>query len=169
MKLIAAIDAKRGIGRGNELLFDIPEDMKRFKELTTGNTVIMGRKTLESLPGGRPLPNRRNIVLTRQEAYDGRGAEVFHCTEELIAALADIDGEKFVIGGAQIYKRLLPLCEKAYITYIDADGNADVFLPEFGELWERTAASEWKEYNGIRYRFEEYDRQAVYPSCLAVK
>ena len=167
MKLIAAVDSRGAIGRSDgSLLFHIPEDMARFKELTMGTTVIMGRKTLESLPGGKPLAGRRNIVLTRNGDYSCEGAEICRSAAELRELCEGIPGEKFVIGGGEIYRLLMPLCDKAYITRIDADGGGDVFMPPFGEMWQLEKRSEVYEHNGISYRFEEYKRNAILPSCL---
>ena len=167
MKLIAAVDSRGAIGRGDgSLLFHIPDDMARFRELTMGETVIMGRKTFESLPGGRPLAGRRNIVLTRNEDYSCEGAEICHSVSELRELCGSIPGENIVIGGGDIYRLLMPLCTAAYITRIDADGGGDVFMPPFGELWRLVKRSELREHEGISYRFEEYKRSAVCPSCL---
>ena len=169
MKLIAAADKFNGIGkRSGELLFRIPEDMQRFKALTVGNTVIVGRKTLESFPGGTPLPNRRNIILSRQREHPDNGAVYCGSLEELRSLLSELDGEIFVIGGGEIYRCLMPLCDTAYITRIDADGGGEVFLPPMGDLWSLAERSEKQEYNGIEYWFETYKRQTLCPSCLAV-
>ena len=113
MHAIVAADKNWGIGRNNELLVRIPNDMKNFRRLTEGNVVVMGRKTLESFPGGKPLPNRVNIVLTRQEGYDGKGAVVVHSEEELREELAKYTEEIFIIGGESIYRMMLPYCEDA--------------------------------------------------------
>ncbi|MDO5399091.1 MAG: dihydrofolate reductase [bacterium] len=167
MKLIAAADKFNGIGKKDgSLLFRIPEDMRRFKSLTTGNTVIVGRKTLESFPGGVPLPDRRCIVLSRKENHPDNGAEYCAGIEELRELLPGIDGEIFVIGGGEIYRCLMPLCDTAYITRIDADGGGEIFLPPMGELWRLTEKSEKREYEGISYWFETYERNVVFPSCL---
>ena len=167
MKLIAAVDLKNGIGKKNgELLFHIPEDMKRFKKLTVGNTIVIGRKTLESFPGGRPLPDRRNIVLTRNKDYHADGAEICGSVARLRGKLPFIKGEVYAAGGGEIYRQLLPLCDTAYITRIAADGGAEVFMPPMGDLWRLVEKSEKREYNGIEYWFETYKRSAVCPSCL---
>lgn len=167
MKLIASADKFNGIGkRDGSLLFRIPEDMQRFKSFTIGNTVIVGRKTLESFPEGKPLPNRRCIVLSRQKNHPDNGAEYCGSIEELRERLTVIDGEIFVIGGGEIYRCLMPLCDTAYITRIDEDGGGEVFLPPMGDLWKLTEKSEKMEYEGISYWYETYERKVVFPSCL---
>ena len=122
MYAIVAVDEKWGIGRDNRLLFHLPADLKRFKELTSGHTVLMGRKTLESLPGGRGLPNRRNIVLTGQRGFTAERAEIVHSPAE---ALLTADEDSWVIGGEGVYRMFLPLCDRVYVTRIAADGSAD--------------------------------------------
>ena len=113
MQAIVAVSQSWGIGRDGQLLFRIRADLQRFKALTTGHTVVMGRKTLETLPGGRGLPDRRNLVLTRQKSLTPDRAETVHSPEELLA-LADSDA--FVIGGQEVYTRLLPYCTRVYVT-----------------------------------------------------
>ena len=110
MYAIVAVDEKWGIGRDNALLFHLSADLKRFKELTSGHTVLMGRKTLESLPGGRGLPNRRNIVLTGQRGFTAERAEIVHSPAE---ALLTADEDAWVIGGESVYRMFLPLCDAA--------------------------------------------------------
>ena len=109
MNAIAAVSLDWGIGKDNDLLFHIGEDMKRFRALTTGGTVIMGRRTLDSMPGGKPLPRRRNIVLTRQADFAREGVEVARSPEEVLRLTAGEDPEKvWVIGGREIYRQVLP-------------------------------------------------------------
>ena len=139
MDAIVAVDARWGIGRDGDLLFRISADLRRFKALTMGHTVVMGRRTLQSLPGGRGLPGRRNLV---QQMLDAAGEDAF------------------VIGGAQVYRLLLPVCRRLYVTQIDADGGADVFFPEPApELWRITEQSPWQEEQGLRYRYLTYERK----------
>ncbi len=126
VNIIVAIDRKGGIGRGGDLLFHIGADLRHFKALTWGHTVIMGRKTFESLPKGA-LPGRRNIVVTRNRSYVAPGADVAHSLEE---ALGMVQGEAFVIGGAEIYRQALPLADRLYLTVIkDQADDADTFFP----------------------------------------
>lgn len=132
--LIVAINRNRGIGFDNKLLYWLPNDLKRFKALTTGNTIIMGRKTFESLPKGA-LPNRRNIVLTRSDR-EFAGAETFHSLRE---ALQHCEGEEvFIIGGASLYEEAMICADRLCITEIDDDTvEADVFFPEIDKTaWE---------------------------------
>ncbi len=161
MKLIAAEDRKGGIGRNGGLLAHLPSDMKYFKNTTTGGTVVMGRKTLESFPGKRPLPNRKNVVIsTTMPARED--CVVCRTVEEALQAVEKDDPEKtFVIGGGQIYTALLPYCEEALITEIDAEFEADTFLPVFSEDsgWELASAEDPLEENGISFRFAVYRRK----------
>ena len=155
MKAIVAVDEKWGIGRDNGLLFRISADLKRFKALTAGHTVLMGRKTLESLPGGRGLPNRRCIVLTAQRDYAAENCEIVHSPAE---AVLTADADTWVIGGESVYRCFLPLCERVYVTRIAADGGADTFFPDLSAdpLWRLDSRSEELEENGLRFRYEEY-------------
>lgn len=161
MNCIVAVDAEWGIGKDNELLISIPEDMKYFRKMTAGKTLIYGRKTLESFPGGKPLPKRRNIVITRTADYDGRGAEVVHSVEEACAAVAGEDSNNvFVIGGGSIYEAMLPYCTRAYVTKIDRAFGAETYFPDLDKLedWEIEGESETFEHEGIPYRFVVYRR-----------
>ena len=159
ISIIAAIAENRAIGFENELLFWLPNDLKRFKALTTGHTIIMGRKTFESLPKGA-LPNRRNIVLSRQD-IEFPGAERFDSLEAALAACR-ADEEVFIIGGASVYKQAMPLADKLYITHIDEiPEKADAFFPMIDPL-------DWDimdhEFHGMdekhpfTYRFVDYQR-----------
>lgn len=161
MRMILAADEKWGIGKDGGLLCHIPGDLKYFKDVTLGKTVIMGRVTLESLPGGKGLPGRRNIVLTSQEDYFAENAETVSSEEELWSALTGTPGEDiYVIGGEQVYKALLPFCDKVLVTKIYGDFQADRFFVDLDqdERFEGKALSPIKEENGIKYRFFEYNR-----------
>ena len=164
MKAIVAVDQKWGIGKDGKLLVRLPGDMKNFRSLTTGNVVVMGRKTLESMPGGLPLPNRETWVLTRNESYEAP-CQVFHTLQALLdVARTDEDeyGEGgftvYVCGGANVYRQLLPYCDEAIVTKIDAVFPADSFFPDLdmNPSWELVNESEPLEDNGIRYRFCTY-------------
>lgn len=137
MNAIFCADRRWGIGRDGGLLFRLPKDMAFFKEMTTGKVVIMGRKTLESLPGGRPLKNRVNIVLSRRgDRKDAEEEGYMLCRDfaELGEAVRRYSSDDiFVIGGASVYRALLPYCRKAYVTKVDADGGADVFAPDLSK------------------------------------
>ena len=128
LSIIVAIASDGAIGRANDLLWHLPADLKRFKELTTGHTILMGRKTFESLPRG-PLPNRRNIIISRSLPAQP-GAEVYPTIQQAMEACAS-DGEVFIIGGGEIYRQLLPNTERIYLTRVQASfPDAEVFFPE---------------------------------------
>ncbi len=128
LSLIAAIGKNNELGFDNKLLWNMPADMKHFRDTTSGHPVIMGRKTFESI--GQPLPNRRNIVITRDMNYKNEGSEVFHSLDESLELFVNSDEEVFCIGGAEIYKLALSKADRLYITKIDADFEADTFFPE---------------------------------------
>ena len=128
LSIIVAVASDGAIGRANDLLWHLPADLKRFKELTTGHTILMGRKTFESLPRG-PLPNRRNIIISRS-LPEQPGAEVYPTIQQALEACAS-DGEVFIIGGGEIYRQLLPNTERIYLTRVQASfPDAEVFFPE---------------------------------------
>jgi len=142
ISIIVAVAKLNAIGQNNDLLAYIPNDLKRFKALTTSHSIIMGRKTFDSLPKG-PLPNRRNIVISRNTDLKIEGAEVVSSPEEAIALCKD-ETEVFVIGGATIYEAFLPKANKLYLTLIDQFYNdADTFFPEYDEAeWSETYREE---------------------------
>lgn len=162
MKLILAADKNWAIGKGGGLLCHLPGDLKYFKEKTTGKTVVMGRGTLESLPGGKPLPNRENIVLSGNPEYKVEGAVVLHSQEELFRFLEDRDTDQvMILGGGKVYRDMLPYCDTCYITKIFESFDADTWfvdldqMEDFQVVWE----SDVQEEKGIRYRFVEYRRK----------
>ncbi len=162
MNLIVAVDENWAIGCDNKLLVSIPSDMKFFRETTTGHVVVMGRKTLESFPHSRPLPNRTNIVLTNKEDYDGQGATVCHSIEEVLEELKQYDTEDvYVIGGGSIYKALLPYCDTAHVTKVDESYTADTWFPNLDEDpdWEIAADSDEQTYFDLTYHFLLYKRK----------
>lgn len=164
MNLIVAVDRHWAIGKNGGLLFHLSGDMRRFREMTTGGTVLMGRKTLESFPGGNPLPNRRNIVLTSTwKSYPG--VEIVHTVEDLAAAADGVPEDSvFVIGGGSVYAALLSRCRHAYVTKVDASvDGADTFFPNLDKLpcWEITQRGEPKTENGIFYQFIDYRNQTL--------
>ena len=146
LSIIVAMANNRAIGKDNQLLWYLPEDLKYFKRITMGKPIVMGRKTFESI--GRPLPGRLNIVITRQQDWQHDGVKVVHSIEDalrLAEAQSLIDGmdEVMVIGGAEIYKMSLPAAHKLYVTYVDADIEGDVFFPEVDiEHWQETNREE---------------------------
>lgn len=161
MKVIAAVDNNWAIGKGNKLLVSIPADMKFFRETTTGHVVVMGRKTLESFPNKKPLPNRVNIVMTRDASYTAEGATIVHNEEELWEVLASYDtDEVFVIGGQSIYALLIDKCDAAYITKIDYSYDADAYFPNLDQMeaWSIAEESEEQTYFDLAYTFVRYEK-----------
>ena len=162
MNLILAADKNWALGNEGGLLCHIPGDLKYFKEKTTGKTVVMGRGTLESLPNGRGLPNRNNIVLSSQPDYQAERAVVVHDLDELDAELAQYNSEDvFVIGGASIYLQLLDRCSRCFVTKIDAEFKADRWFTDLDkdERFRLAAKGQPREENGIKYRFDIYERK----------
>jgi dihydrofolate reductase len=156
--LICALTPERVIGRDNRLLWKLRADMLRFKELTTGHPILMGRKTWDSL--GRPLPNRRNIVLTRQKDFLPEGAEVVGSVEEAFS-LCPGEEEIFVIGGGEIYAATLPLATRLLLTYVEAKLAGDAYFPEFSSTdFREVSRSEHPadEKNEYPFRFVEFRR-----------
>ncbi|MCD8132449.1 MAG: dihydrofolate reductase [Clostridiales bacterium] len=162
MNLIAAVDRNWAIGLNNKLLVQIPADMKFFHETTTGNVVVMGRKTLESFPNGRPLPNRVNIVLTQDPSYRVRDAVIVHSIDELHEELRNYPSEDiYVIGGESIYRQLVDECDVAHITKINYTYEADAWFPNLDEKpeWQITADSEEQTYFDLEYYFYKYEKR----------
>lgn len=161
MNIIVAVGNNWGIGFENDLIYNIPADKKFFRSTTNGKAVVMGRKTFMSLPNSQPLKNRENIVLSRDESFSAEGITVCRGFDELFKLLKDFNSEDiFVIGGADIYKELLPYCDIAYITKIDDNKNSDRFFPNIDEMkdWRLADISENQEYDGINFRFCTYIR-----------
>jgi dihydrofolate reductase len=160
--LIAAMDRARAIGRGNQMPWHLSDDLKRFKALTLEKPIIMGRKTFESI--GRPLPKRRNIVLTRDQNFRADGVEVIHSLEAGLAEpkLADLEGEVMITGGGEVYSLALPLAHKMHLTFVDTlVEDADAFFPEWHKAeWRETS----REFHGIddrhalEFSFVDYER-----------
>ena len=164
MNLILNADRNWGIGRDNGLLASVPGDMAYFKEKTTGKVVVMGRKTLESLPHQRGLARRTNIVLTRQPDFAAERCTVVHNDVELAAELSKYDTDDiFFIGGASIYRKYYGLCDRLYITKLYADLNADAFMIDVDQLeeFEVLSKSEMHCENGIEYQFFVYGRKTA--------
>ncbi len=161
MNLIVAVDRNWGIGKDNELLVRIPADMKYFQGETTGKTVVMGRKTLESFPGAVPLPRRRNIVLTRNKDYRVKGAQIAYSMEELLEELKKYPSEDiYIIGGDSVYRQFLPYCDRAYVTKIDFAYEADAYFPDLDRMdqWKVAAVSEEQTYFDLEYTFVRYEK-----------
>ncbi len=162
MQAIVAADRNWGIGNKNRLLVSIPSDMKFFREKTTGKVIVMGRKTLESFPGGKPLKNRVNIVLSGNREYTVKDAVVVHTEEELKEELKKYKEEEiFVVGGESIYRMLLPLCSTVYVTKIDRVFEADTFFPNLDEKkeWKMTEEGEEQTCFDLEFRFTKYEQQ----------
>ena len=166
MNCIVNVSKNWGIGNGGNLLVHLSEDLRMFRETTQGCAVILGRKTLATFPGGRPLKNRRNIVLTRSDTPI-EGAELCHSISDALRLAAEIEKDTpcWVIGGAQVYRQLLPYCELALVTKTEIDAEADSYFPNLDEdpLWELTDSPEEKEENGVRFRFLTYRNRAPLP------
>lgn len=161
MNLIAIVDQKWGIAKGGSQICTIPEDLRRFKELTTGSVVIMGRKTYEAI--GHALPGRRNIVLSRDTTFFPSDAEVYGDIDYMMYVLAETsyDTEKFVIGGEAIYHQLLSYCDRAYITRTPKDLGADQFFPDLDRDrdWRLKKSEGLIKRDGILYQFRTYERR----------
>lgn len=166
MKCIVAVDSNWAIGKNNQLLVSIPADMRFFKEQTMGKVVIMGRTTLESFPGGKPLKGRVNIVVTRDPRYYAPDAVIVHSVEEAAAVASRYPADDvYVIGGASIYRQFLPLCDTAYVTKIDYAYDADTYFPNLDDApdWELTEESDEQTYYDLTYAFTTYNRIAEDP------
>lgn len=159
ISLVVAHSRNRVIGRDGGLPWRLPGDMRHFRELTRGHAVLMGRRTFQSLPDPfRPLPGRRNLVLSSDPGFGPAGAEVFG---DLASALEACAGECFVIGGAVTYEEALPLSGRLYATEIDAEIDGDVFFPEIDEGWHCIEQSETLRENDLPYRFRTYERASA--------
>lgn len=157
---VVAIGRNRELGKDNQLLWRIPEDLKRFKMLTLGHPVVMGRRTFESIMAalGKPLPGRPNIVITRDAAWRSEGVLVAHSIEEGIEKGKQLDQEEvFIIGGAQIYEAALPFTDKLYLTLIEDEKEADAFFPPY-ETGFRVVHTEEREWEGLAYRWVDLER-----------
>ncbi len=154
---IAAIGKNRELGKDGKLIWQIPEDLKHFKEITNNHPVIMGRKTYESI--GDPLPNRINIVITRQKGYLANGCEIASSLEEAISIAKAFDSKEiFIIGGAEIYNQAIGLTDKLYLTIVNDTSEADVYFPYFSNfllIKKETIVS----LAGIKLSFCEYSKQ----------
>lgn len=162
MNLIVAVDSNWAIGNKNKLLVRIPNDMKHFREETTGKVVVLGRKTLETFPQGQPLANRTNIILSSNPNYKVKDAIVVHSIEELLEELKKYDTEDvYIIGGDSVYKQMLPYCDTAHVTKIEHAYEADSYFPNLDEMdaWEITEDSEEQTYFDIEYRFLKYEKR----------
>ncbi len=159
ISIIVAIASNMAIGKNNDLLWHIPGDLQRFRKITTGHTVIMGKKTYESLPK-RPLVNRRNLVITDQAGEMIEGCVMAYSIEEAIA-LCEPDAENFIIGGASVYRQFLPFTDRLYLTRVDRSYEADVYFPEIDPSCWKLIAEEpggTDEAQDLSWHYEIYDR-----------
>lgn len=156
VSVIAVVGKNRELGRDNQLLWHLPEDLKRFKKLTLGHAVIMGRKTFESL--GRPLQGRLNIVISRNKDYQAKGIILCHSlSEALQVAKQKEKKEIFIIGGGQIYQQALSLADKLYLTLVDASCEADAFFPDYAEF-KKIVKEDKKQSGKYKYVFLELEK-----------
>ena len=161
---IVHVDKQWGIGKGNDMMFSLPKDMKFFRETTMGNTVVMGGNTLRSFPNQKPLKNRVNIVLSRGQVRDD--CVIVRSYEELKNELkARKNEEIFIIGGGEVYRELLPYCDRVLVTKVDAIGGAEVFFPNLDEMDNFVCVNEGEpvEDNGYIIRFTEYRNKEALP------
>lgn len=159
MKCIAAVDSNWGIGLKGKLLVSIPNDMKMFRNETTGKVIVYGRKTLETFPNGQPLPSRTNIVMSTNPNLEVKGATVVHNEDQLFYELSKYNSDEvYIIGGESVYRSLVQYCDTAIITFIDNAFEADAYFPnlEKDENWRMTAESEEQTYFSLEYTFREY-------------
>ena len=162
MKAIVAVDSNWAIGHKGKLLVSIPADQKNFRKLTTGNTIVYGRKTLETFPQQVVLPNRRNIILSTREDYTVKNAEVAHSKEELLELVKDIDTDSvFIIGGSSVYNEFIDECDTAIVTFIDKEYQADSYFPKLDKdpNWELVDESDEQVYFDITYTYRTYKRK----------
>lgn len=163
MKAIVVVDKNWGIGKNNNLLFSLPADMKHFRETTSGKVVVMGSNTLLSFPGGKPLKNRTNIVLW-PGAEKREGCTIVHTLDELFSEIRKYpEDDVFVVGGAMMYRTLLPYCSEVIATKAEADGGAEVFFENLDLLpdWSLESEGEPIETNGVAIRFCVYKNASV--------
>ena len=160
MNAIVIVDKNWAIGKNGGLLVHLPGDLKYYRQKTTGNIIVVGRKTLESFPGGKPLPDRTNIVITSDTDYEKEGCLICHSKEEVMEKLMEYNTEKiFIAGGAQVYEQFMDDCDTFYVTKIDAEFEADRYFPDLDKLgYTVTWESELQQEKGRFYRFLKYSR-----------
>ncbi len=161
VSIIAAIGIGRTLGKSNDLLWRIPDDLKRFRTLTTGHPIVMGRKTFDSIISslGKPLPNRTSVVVTRDTSWQHDGVLTAGSIEEAIEKAKALDNEVFVIGGGQIYEQALPFADRLYLTIIDATKDADIYFPAYEDTFTKIISQEAREHEGLKYRWVELERE----------
>ena len=173
MKIIVAVDQNWGIGCKGKLLFDIPEDMRHFKGMTLNKVVVMGRNTFESLPGGKPLPDRVNIVLAAEDDFKPReGITLCRTAPETLEKIKGYPTDDvFIIGGGMVYKTFLNYCNEAAVTKVRAAREADSFFPNLDEdeNWEKAGESQVKEHDGLKFTFTKYRNVSPFSLSQPVK
>lgn len=153
---IVAMDSKRGIGKDNKLLFKIPDDFKRMKNLTFGHPIIMGRKTFESI--GRTLPGRTNIIITRDASYEVSGGIIVGSLEDALREAREKDSrEIFIFGGGQVFEEAMPIIDRLYLTVVEGDFNADTFFPDYS-AFQKVLYEKEREFDILKYRFLDLER-----------
>lgn len=158
--LIVAMGKNRAIGKDNQLLWHLPNDLKHFKEMTSGHPIVMGRKTYESI--GKPLPNRTNIVISRQKEWFEEGILIVGSIKEALKFAQKIDPDVFVVGGGHIYEQTIAEADRLEVTWVDAEIEADTFFPEIDlSLWEKTKeiAHEKDEKHEFNFCFQTFERK----------
>lgn len=163
MNLIVAVDENWGIGLADDLQFRIREDLRHFRALTLGKTVVLGRKTLQTFPNGRPLKDRQNFILSTRPGYEVPGAEVFASVDALVARCRQLDSESiFVIGGASVYQALIGSCDRAYVTKVRASRPADRYFPDLDRLpdWRLVESSAVQTENDLQFQFLVYEKNS---------
>ena len=161
MNAIVAVDSNWAIGNKGQLLIRIPADQKRFREITTGGVVVLGRKTMDTFPGRKPLPNRTNIILSTNPEYKVDDAIVVHSIEQLIEELKSYPSESiYIIGGDSVYKQMLPYCDKVYVTKIDRKYEADAYFPDLDKDpdWHVVNTSEEQVIFDTTYTYIDYEK-----------
>lgn len=156
ISIIVAHSRNMVIGKGNDLIWKIPNDQARFKKLTMGHPVVMGRKTWESiLEKFRPLPGRTNFVITRDSSYSAPGATVAISIENALTGARQAPGneEIFIVGGGEIYKQALPLTDRLYLTVVDKEVEGDTFFPEYANIFTKKISEESGEFEGLKYSY----------------
>ena len=161
MKFIVSVDMNWGIGKDNDLLMRIPDDMKQFREKTTGNVIVMGRKTLESFPNSKPLPNRLNLVITSNKDYYAEGVVICHSIDEALEKIKELNKDVYIVGGGSIYTAFMPYCNEAIITKFEKVFDADTFIENLDENkdWKVDSVEKTDEYEGVKYKVIRYRRK----------
>ncbi|MBQ0027693.1 MAG: dihydrofolate reductase [Lachnospiraceae bacterium] len=162
MNAIVAVDSNWAIGNKGQLLISIPADMKMFRQETTGKVIVLGRKTIETFPNAKPLPNRVNIVMSGNPDYTVDGATVVHSVEELLEEVKKYNTEDvYIIGGDSVYKQMIDYCDTVHVTKIDREYEADAYFPNLDNMpeWEITAESEEQTYFDTTYAFVKYEKK----------